>query len=309
MSVKTEPDPKPAIMREWLESALRAIPALAGARTGKVLSESERRLVVLGRLDGAEVVFSFDSGPGYAERTARAAEGLAHFHAALGADGPFRVPRPVGHWPAHRLSVTGFAPGASLDGLLATARREERSRLLARAGGWLAAATARHRQDETFGGRFWVRRLGADAARISDSAPRLLAQALAGRLADYAQRCEGRVMARAPAHGDFRAQNLLYDPADGVLTALDLSRWEVRPLARELASFLTDLGRREPGADASADRDALLSAAGLPAGEAETVLPFFEIREVLHAYIRAAERGAANGSRAEAQARARLDLR
>lgn len=298
----------PETWRARLGLALRAIPALSGAQTGKVLSESARRLVVQGRLGGDEVVFSFDLGTGHAARIARAADGLRHFHAALGPEGPYRVPRPISHWPAHRLAVSSLARGASLESLLATAERDTRSALLARAGGWLAAATAGHRRDEAFGGRFWVRRLGAEAERIADPAARLLAQALAGRLADFAQRCDGRITARAPAHGDFRAHNLLFDPADGTLTALDFTHWEVRPLAREVATFLIDLNRREPGADPKADRAALLAGAALPPGEAETVLPFFETREVLHAFLQAAERGTTQGSRIEAQARARLDL-
>ena len=293
-----------AELRARLEAALAAIPELAGAEPGRLIAEGAGRAVFAGRLNGAAVVFKIGPHTRWqAERVARQDAALRHFAAALAGQAGLAVPRPLGAWPAHGLGVAGFAPGAPLEAVLATAPDAERARLIARAGAWLAAATAAHRADDRFGGGYWVRRLGAEAAALSDDRARRLALALAARLAAEAAACDGLMLARAPAHGDFRAANMLHDPEDDVLTVLDFDEWEVRPLAREIATFLADLAWREPGADAAADRAALVAGAGLPEAERDTALPFFLTREVLHRLVLTAVAGRPPESRRAAAER------
>jgi hypothetical protein len=293
-----------ADLRARLDAAIAAIPELAGAAPGRALAQGGGRAVFAGRLHGKDVVFKIGPPTRWqAERVARQDTALRHFAAALAGRAGLAVPRALGAWPAHGLAVMSYAPGASLEAVLATAPDAERARLITRAGAWLAAATAPHRADDRFGGGYWVKRLGAEAAALPDPSARRLALALAARLADEAQACEGLVLARAPAHGDFRAANMLHDPAGDVLTVLDCDEWEVRPLSRELATFLADLAWREPGADAAADRAALVEGAGLPAAERATALPFFLTREVLHRLILSSAAGRPPASRRAAAER------
>jgi Ser/Thr protein kinase RdoA (MazF antagonist) len=285
-------EPPPGAALDALRRALDAIPALRNTRQLRLIAQGNSRAIFRGRLEKREIVLKIGFTEWQEGRVLRHDAALRHFRATLGPAGPNRVPEPIGAWPEHRLSAAEYVTAARIDGLLGSARRAERSRLLARVGAWLKAATDPHRRDDVFGGGYWVKRFTAEADRIPDPVHRALAGALVRRLADRARPCAGLILARAPAHGDFRMRNILYDASADAIVAIDFDEWEVLPLARELATSLTDLARREPGADADADRDALLSQSGLPEAERETALPFFETRQILHSVINAGLRGA-----------------
>ncbi len=300
------PEPPAGAALDALRRALDAIPSLRTTRQVRLITQGNSRAIFRGRLEKREIVLKIGFTEWQEGRVLRHDAALRHFRATLGPAGPNRVPEPIGAWPEHRLSAAEYVTAARIDGLLGTARRAERSRLLSRVGAWLKAATDPHRRDDVFGGGYWVKRFTAEADRIAESVHRALATALVTRLSDRARPCAGLILARAPAHGDFRMRNILYDASADAIVAIDFDEWEILPLAREIATFLTDLHRREPGADIAQDRQALLSLSGLPEEERQTAVPFFETRQILHSVVNAAQRGSLPLSLAT-QAKAHLD--
>ena len=274
--------------RARLTAAAADIPELASVRAERVLACGNRRVVFAGHLAGRAAVLKVGLAEDFMQRVARHDSALRHFAPHLGT-GPFRVPDPLGAWPDLGISAQALVDGIRLDRMLTPATPTERARLLTRAGAWLRRAAGLSRQDERFGGGYWVKFLGNQSARIpgphGDTA-----RALARLLQDRARPCEWLVLVRAPLHGDYRAHNLLWDGE--AMTAIDFDQFEVRPLAREAASFLVHLSRREPGADHAADRAALLAGCALPPAEVQDVVAFFETREIAHELVRACAGGA-----------------
>jgi Ser/Thr protein kinase RdoA (MazF antagonist) len=271
-----------AAARARLTGASVQIAALAGATADAVLSCRNGRVVLAGSLDGHQAVFKIALSDRDAPRIRRQDAALRHFAGAL-SSGPFRVPRSLGAFPTAGIGVQSRIQGVPLDRLLTPAAPGERARLLTRAGGWLRRAASVHREDDRFGGGFWVRFLGGQAAKIEGEAGGT-ARALVRLLERRAMACGTGLLVRALLHGDYRARNLMWD--GDALTALDFDDAEVRPISREAATLLVDLARREPGADHAADRAALLAGCALAPHETTGAVPFFETREILHDIIR-----------------------
>ncbi len=178
--------------------------------------------------------------------------------------------------------------GQQLSLLLAAAGYERRSRLIARAGGWLSALTA-ERETGKFGPNYWLKLLTERVAARAEAEDRPLLDAHLAAMREMAPALVGANVTRAPSHGDFTPDNLYLEGAR--LIGIDMQRREMMSVARDVARFLVWLQSRRSALPAvtrhgvsASDYAILTRVPGLIAPEEEPILRFM-MGEIMASYF------------------------
>lgn len=272
-----------------LPRELAGLGPLAGATVTRLVRDLPERRVFQIQLCGQRAFLKQFRGDNAVALAQGACRRLTEAAAALGG-GLNRVATPLIALPEHAVLVTAAAAGQPLARSLEQADPQERARLIARAGAWLAALAGSAPQTGSFGPRFWLRNLQARAETAQGSwIDRDLVRAHLARMQADAQGLRQAPVIRARLHGDLTPDNLFHDPATDRLTAIDLQDWGMIALVRDMARLLVWLESRSttflPRHDgiASADHQALTRVPGLMPADQRPLLRFM-IAEIMLAY-------------------------
>ncbi|TDX33595.1 hypothetical protein [Rhodovulum visakhapatnamense] len=254
-------------------------PGFARFAIERVTGTDARKAVFVGRQDGHPAELPLLRGAKGPERAHAFHRDLQRLALHMGHD-PVRVPPRVAAWPGKGLPVQRLTEGRPMCQALAGPERDE---MIGRAGGWLAHLVSTERRRLSFGGRYWLRRRGAElAAKRAQPTDRRLADELSNRLEALLTTVAGRPITQARWSGDFRPRNLLL--RDGAVYGLASGDPGRMQLVRDTARFLVALRAGHPRAETGdirfgfhgADLDALLAPIpAIPAGERALHLPFF----------------------------------
>ncbi len=213
----------------------------------RVLQRSGLALVAAARDGGTPVIVKQFLGPAAATAAIRLREAHEGVAPAM-ATGPFRLAALLRVAPPQGLAVLEQAPGQRVDAVLAQAGVVERSAILHRAGGWLAAFAAPRLRHEAVNLHPFIRRRKEHQPPGLAAPDRALTGEVLAAMRGIARDLAATPLAQSGVHGDLTPFNLHLAPTDsGVeIWGFDLQPPRLRPVAQDAAQFLAVAGLRTP---------------------------------------------------------------
>lgn len=242
----TPPRPLPdleamAALMDRVAEASRDAPELEGLDLDEVLRFIDgKRAIFTASYKGTPAIarFYFDEPRAYARRD------WAELQRTWGymSDGPHRVNEPLYHLPDLGLIVVRRAAGQPMLERLWQMEPEERFALMPRAVAWLRHYTAPNERRSAMRAASWLSKAEKRLGKQASGRLRPMLKDLNKELRRLVPAMEGHPWRVSISHGDFHPNNLLVE-ADH-LTGIDTGGSAKLPIYKDMARFLTHMGRR-----------------------------------------------------------------
>lgn len=230
-----------AALMERIETAAGDAPQLAQLDLDEVLRfVARKRAIFSGRFEGVPAIarFYFDEPRPYSRRDWAELQRVWPYMS----QGPYRVHEPLFHWPDLGLIVVRRATGTPMFEHLWQLESDQRFDVVKGAVHWLRHYTKPKEQRSAMRAASW---LAKSEKRLSKQAfarlrPRL--KDLTALLARFVPVMAGHAWRVSVSHGDFHPNNLLVH--GDTLTGIDTGGSAKLPIYKDMARFLTHMGRR-----------------------------------------------------------------
>lgn len=144
--------------------------------------------------------------------------------------------------PAQGIAILPELRGTRIDDVLCTLPATARVPIVAQTGAWFARALTGTHETGRFSPGFWIRMLRTErAGRTLPMADSTLLDQIADRLRALSPALQDGPVPRGLIHGDYMAQNILWDGDAGTLSVFDVQEACPAPMVQDMARLLCDL--------------------------------------------------------------------
>jgi hypothetical protein len=228
-------------LMERVRAAATDAPALAKLELSEVLRFIEGKRAIFSGQFGEEdaiIRFYFDEPRAYARRDW---EELTRTWPYM-SDGPYRVNKPLFHYPDLGLLIVRREAGQPLLERLWQSEKSDRAAYIPGAVQWLRHYTRPTERPSAMRAASWLSKAEKRLNKQASARLRPMLKNVRAELHRILPSMQGKQWRVATSHGDFHPNNLLV--GDGVLTGIDTGGSARLPLLKDMARFMTHMRRR-----------------------------------------------------------------
>ncbi|MEL7279489.1 MAG: phosphotransferase [Pseudomonadota bacterium] len=230
-----------AALTQRIETAATEAPELACMELDEVLRFiKDKRAIFAGSFDGTPAIarFYFDAPRAYAKRDW---DELQRTRAYM-SEGPFRVNAPLYHLPDLGLIVVQRETGQPMLERVWQAEIDKRFNMMPGAVHWLRHYTQPMERRAPMRAASWIAKADKRLGKNASARLRPLMRNVRAELERLLPAMDGHAWRVSISHGDFHPNNLLVK--GDILTGIDTGGSAKLPIYKDMARFLTHMGRR-----------------------------------------------------------------
>ncbi len=230
-----------ADLMQRAEAASADVPELKALELDEVLRViGGKRAIFTGRFNGRPAIHRFymDEPRAYAKRDWEELNRTWPYMSS----GPYRVNRPLFHYPDLGLIVVKRVSGKPMLEAVWQSEKEDRAAFMPEAVKWLRHYTQPTETRRAARASSWLTKAEKRMDKQAFARLRPMLASLQAELHRLVPALDGQNWRIAISHGDFHPNNLLV--ADGILTGIDTGGSARLPIYKDMARFLAHMGRR-----------------------------------------------------------------